>query len=59
MEKVKKLVVFVGMGAKEALAAVLLLVLEGLNGGSQAVLLCDKGCNVILGVMISVVLDWA
>ena len=57
MEKAKELVAFMSMGAKEALATVLLLVLKGLDGGSQAVLLCNKGCNVILGIMISLELS--
>ena len=52
MESAKELVPLIGMGAKEALLALLQLQLEGFNGSSQAPLLCNHAGNVIVHVMI-------
>ena len=48
----EELVPLVGMGAKEALLALVQLLLEGFNGSSQAPLLCDQAGNVIMCVMV-------
>ena len=41
MEGVKELIVLIAMGAEEALLALLQLLLEGLNGSGQALMLCN------------------
>ena len=52
MEGTKELVSFVGMGTEEALLALPQLLLEGLNGSGQALLLCNQAGNVIICVIV-------
>ena len=58
MEGTEELVPFVGMGAKEALLALLQLLLSSLDCGSQAALFCNKSGDVIVHVMILLELSY-
>ena len=51
MEGTEELVLLKCMGAEEALLALFLLKVEGLNGSGQAPLLCNQAGNVIMHVM--------
>ena len=52
MKGVEELVPLVGMKAEEALLALFQLLLEGLNGSGQALVLCDQGGSVSMCVMV-------
>ena len=47
----EELVLLICIGVKEALLALLLLKVEGLNGSSQAPLLCNQAANIIVHIM--------
>ena len=52
MEGAEELVPLVGMGAKQALLALVQLQLGHFDGSSHAPLLCNQGGNFSVGVMI-------
>ena len=57
MEGVEELVLLIGMGAEQALLALVQLDLGCLNGSSHAPLLCDQGGNFSMHIMISLELS--
>ena len=52
MEGMEELIPLIGIGAEEALLALVQLLLEGFNGSGQALLLCNQAGNVIMHVMV-------
>ena len=52
MEGTEQLVMFVGVGAKEALLALVQLNLSCLNGSSHTPLLCNQGGNFSMHLVV-------
>ena len=58
MKGAEQLVPFIGMGAKQALLALVQLDLSCLNGSGHTPLLCDHGSNFSMCVMIALELSY-